>query len=69
MRHAAVVLAMAYPETRQGKRSTSSATKEISGARLSMARSVLRFGREEGAMLGFNHVFALSQWRARWRVN
>lgn len=42
----AMALACIYPEPQQGKRSTSSATKEVSGARLSLARTVLRHSRE-----------------------
>ncbi len=44
----AMAVAIIYPEPQPGKRPTSSATKEVSGARLSVARAVLAYSRETG---------------------
>ena len=42
-----MLTAMIYPEAQQGKRSTSLATKEVSGGYLSRARAVLRASPDE----------------------
>jgi hypothetical protein len=44
-----MAVAIIYPEKRPGKVATSSATKEVSVARLSLARAVLVHCKETGA--------------------
>jgi hypothetical protein len=46
-----MAVAIIYPEKQPGKRSTSSAAKEVSGARLSLARAVLAYSTETGGTL------------------